>query len=178
MSYAQYHQSLTLTATNPTYTFGTGGTLTATATPVQIYGAQSVQGNFRSPIKIMSFAEFDASIEDPVSTLSVFAKVLAVDNAYPSMNLRVWPTPAASPASLFLDYYGVLTAFATLGGAVTLSPAYELAIGYNFAASLVPQYGIRGRDYSALIAMAESSKMRIQALNNKLMGNVPPQAAA
>ena len=56
----QYHQTLTLTAGTSVYTFGTAGTLVATATPIRIYGAQSLSpaGNFRNPVKIVSFAGF------------------------------------------------------------------------------------------------------------------------
>ena len=169
---AQYHQTLTVTAGTSAYTFGTAGTLVASATPVEIVGAQSVSGNFKIPIKIVSFAQFDALVEDQLSMTSVYAQFLAVDNAYPSINLKLWPTPATSPASLVLDYYGAMTALPLYPSVATLSlaPEYERALWTNLAVDLIPRYALPGRDYSALIALADQARNTIIQKNKLIFG--------
>jgi hypothetical protein len=172
---AQYHQSLTLTAGTTNYTFGTGGTLVATAAPIKIYGAQSVSGSFRSPVKIGSFAAFDELVTDPMGTTTVLANLLAVDNSYPSANLKVYPVPAASPGSLVLDYVGAMTAFAATSSSLSLHPAFEEALHFNLAMVLLPRYGRQGINATALAANAQNSKARIVELNRSINGG--PAAA-
>jgi len=175
---AQYHQSLTLTAGTSTYTFGTGGSLVATVAPIRVYGAESVSGNFRSSVKVVSFATFDAMVEDVIGTSAVLAKILAADNAYPAINLRVFPVPATSPGSLLLDYWGVMTAIAAVGDTVALAPAFEDAIHWNLAMALLPQYGRQGIDGTAIAANAAASLGRIQQLTKSINSGAPAVAQA
>lgn len=175
---AQYHQTLTITAGTTAYTFGTGGTLVATALPIRVYGAQSVSGNFRNPVQVVSFKEFDSIVKDPVSSTSVLASILAADNANPSINLRVFPVPATAPGSLVLDYWGAMTAFAAVGSTVAVAPAYEDALHWNLAMALLPQYGRVGVDAAAIAANAAGSLAKIQNLTKSIMGSSAPQQAA
>ena len=171
---AQYHQALTVTAGTSAYTFGTGGTLVATAAPIKIYGAHSVSGSFRQPVKVVSFADFDAQVADGAGTTAVLASVVAVDNAYPSMNIRVFPTPAATPGTLNLDYVGAMTAFAAVGTSLSLHPAFEEALHFNLAMVLLPRYGRQGFDPTVLAANAQNSKARIVELNRSINGGPAP----
>ncbi len=171
---AQYHQVLTITAGTNAYTFGTGGTLVASAAPVKIYGAQSISGAFKKPVKIVSFAEYDAAYADFGGTTAVLADMLAVDNAYPSMNLRVAPMPATSPGTLTIDYLGVMTAFAATSTSLALHPAFEEALHFNLAMVLLPRYGRQGFDPAVLAANAQNSKARIVELNRSINGGPAP----
>lgn len=171
---AQYHQALTVTAGTSTYTFGTGGTLVATAAPIKVYGAQSVSGVFRQSVKVVSFKEFDESVSDNGGTTAVLASVLAVDNAYPSQNLKVFPTPAATPGTLNLDYVGAMTAFAATSTSLALHPAFEEALHFNLAMVLLPRYGRQGFDPTVLAANAQNSKARIVELNRSINGGPAP----
>lgn len=175
---AQYHQILALSAGTSVYTFGTGGSLVATATPVRVYGAESVSGNFRSPVRVVSFKEFDAEVQDALGSSSVLAQLLAADNAYPSINLRVFPVPATSPGSLLLDYWGAMTPFAATSTTVALAPAFSDALHWNLAMALLPQYGRTGVDGAAIAANAAASLGKIQQLNRSINGVQPPAQAA
>lgn len=176
---AQYHQILTLTAGTSVYTFGTGGTLAASALPIGIFGAESVSGNFRSPVKVVSFADFDEQVRDAQASTAVLASVLAADNANPSINLRVFPVPATAPGSLLLDYYGVMTAFASVSTTVALAPAYQDALQWNLAMAIAPFYVRQGADGEAIMklvaANAASSLARIQNLSQSANGRAQAQ---
>lgn len=53
-----YHQTFVLTAGQSTYTVGMGGSLVATANPIQIVSWRSVSGGFESSGAVISFDEF------------------------------------------------------------------------------------------------------------------------
>lgn len=172
---AQYHQAFTLSAGQPNYTFGqVGGTLVATATPVRVYGAESVSGNFRSPVKVVSFSQFDAQVQDALGSQAVLAQIMACDNAYPVMNLRVFPVPASGAGLLYIDYWGSMAPFVTVTDTVTLAPGFEDALHFNLAMALLPQYGRVGVDATAIAANAAGSLGRIQTLNRQILGGEVP----
>lgn len=176
ISNAQYHTSVVPTDGTADYTFGTGGTLTAAATPVRVYAARSVSGNFQSPVRVVSFTEFDDITRDAQGSRSTLASLLAADNANPNINLRVFPIPGPSPGALKLDYWGVMTPFSAVGATVALAPDFTDALHWNLAMALLPQYGRVGVDGAAIAANAASSLGRIQTLNRSIMQ--PPQQAS
>jgi hypothetical protein len=166
------HQGFTLTANYSGYTLGVGGTLTTSAQPIRVTGAASVWGaGFRSAVKVVSFDKFDAEIEDPLSTTAVLAKVLAADGASPLINLRVFPTPAASPGTLYLDYWTALAAFVTVGDTVSLPVGFDDALHYNLALKLYPLYARPGTTALELITrQAAASKAKIAELTAAILG--------
>jgi len=171
MVYKVYHQSFALTAALATYTVGTAGSMVSTADPVRITGAAGVSGNFRSPCKLLSFDQFEAQVNDGQSTTAILPSVVAADNAYPSINIKVWPTPSAG-GNLLLDYWAALTAFSAVSDVISMPPGYENAIQSNLALLLYPQYGTRTTDnrLASIAAMAKSSKDAIIAKNAAIFG--------
>lgn len=173
------HQSLTVVAGTSLYTFGTGGTLVATATPIRITGWASVSGAFRNGGRPVSHEEFALKVKDPIGGASVLITDLAADNAYPSINIRVFPVPAAGPGALILDYWTVLTAFAAVGDSLTgLAPGYEEFLRSDLAMGLYARYARQGaQSMQALAANAANAKGTIMALGASILGLVqaPPQ---
>lgn len=168
--FTETHQSFTLTAGTDAYTLGTAGTLTTSAYPVKITGASAVSGGFRAPVRILSFEEFHGEIDDSRGTTSILASVIARDNAFPSINLKVWPKPATSPGNLELDYWTQIAAFVTVGDTVSLPPGFEHAIHYNLAVALYPQYARQSGPDPVLIQNADRSKQAIMAVNQTILG--------
>lgn len=177
MNYVAYHQGFTMVAGTSTYTVGaSGGTLTSTARPVRITGWQSVSGNYRNGGKIMGWDEFHATVKDPLATASVLAGAVAADQGYPVINIVVFPTPAATPGTLYLDYYSPLTAPAAVGDAVTLPDGWDEMLHFNLAIALAPQYARGGEASKILAAMAANTKDAIAAKNAAAIGLVQQAA--
>jgi hypothetical protein len=173
------HTAFTLAAGTSNYTLGTGGTLVTSARPLRVTGASSVSGNFRSNVEVMSFEKFAATVSDPLAAATVLATKLAADGSFPSINLRVFPTPAATPGTLWLDYWMAIAQFATVGDTVALADGFELALQLALAVHLYPQYGRSGGIDPVLAANAQSAKASLVDKNLKILGQpAAPQGAA
>ncbi len=177
MAYVVYHQVFTLVAGTPLYTVGTGGTLVATARPIAITSAASVLSNQRKTVQVMSWDQFDKEVDDPLASRSIYAAKLAADQAYPSINIRVWPTPDTSPATLELNYYSQLPAYTAVSDTVTLPEGYERALRLGLALELGPQYGRQGGQIPEILATnAANAKQAIAAKNASILGLQPAAA--
>ncbi len=171
MSYVVYHQGFTLAAGTQAYTVGTGGTLVSTALPIRVTGWQSVSGNFSNGGKIMSFEEFHATVKDGLASRSVLASAVCADQATPSINIRVHPTPDTSPATLFLDYYAAIPAFATTGDTVALPSGWEQALRFNLAVALSSTYArVSQARLEEIASSAQNAKAAIVQKNAAIMG--------
>lgn len=170
--YTVIHQSFTLTAGTDAYTLGAAGSLETAGgvVPVRITSAASVSGNFRSPVKVVSFQTLTEMASDPLASTSVLAKLLAADNGWPSIGVRVFPMPAASPGSLQLDYWTAITAFAGVGSTVSLPPGFEAALHWSLAVELWPQYARPGNSIDIIAANATKAKAAIVALTAQVLG--------
>lgn len=166
------HQTLTLTAGTSLYTFGTGGTLVATATPIRVTGWAQVLGNIRRGGVPISHEEFAATFKDELGSTSQFVSHLAADNAYPSINIRVGPVPAASPASLILDYWSQMAQFAAVSDSLaSLAPGYEVYLRNDLAIGLYPAYKRENsKSLEVLGTNAQNAKQTIMALNASILG--------
>jgi hypothetical protein len=164
------HTAFTITQGVSVYTLGTGGSLVTTARPMRVSGASSVSGNFRSAMKVVGFDQFAAEVGDPIASSTVLAKVLAADGSSPSINLRVFPVPATSPGTLWLDYWMELAQFATTGDSVTLPDEFVDALHFNLAVRLYPQYARAGGIPPELAANAQSTKQALVARNSAIQG--------
>jgi hypothetical protein len=173
------HQNFAVTAGVASYTLGTGGTLVTAARPIRVTGAASVSGNFRQAMEVMSFEKFSATVQDPLASTSVLALKLAADNGNPSINLRVFPVPAAGPGSLWLDYWTAIAQFGASSDNVTLSPEVVNALHLNLSVLLYPQYARTGGLDPIVAANAQMAKASLVALNQSILaGSQPtPQAA-
>lgn len=173
------HTAFTPVAGTIAYTLGTGGSFTTAARPLRVTGATSLSGNFRSNVEVMSFEQFHSTVNDPLGSSSVLALKLAADNGFPSINLRVFPVPAASPGTLWLDYWMALAAFGGVGDTIALPEGWENALHFNLAVALYPQYARAGGIPDVLAANAQNSKESLVALNREILGAAaPPPAAA
>jgi hypothetical protein len=171
------HQSFAVTAGTDAYTLGPAGTLVTALRVLRVTGASSRQGNFRSAMHVMSFEQFAATIEDPMSSATVLAKVLAADGAFPLINLRVYPMPATGPGALWLDFWSAIPAFVAQTDAITLPEGWERALHLNLAVDLYPQYGRTGGIDPSLLGLAQASKASLVKLNADILGapQAPPQ---
>jgi hypothetical protein len=175
-----YHQTFTLTAGTSVYTVGTGGTLVATADPVQIVGWRSVSGLFESAGPVISFEEFDAKWQNAHAESAVLVKAVAADGSVPSKTIRVAPVPATSPGSLILDYYALMAQPALLSDPSPTAPGYQEFMRNAVAIALYPQYARAGaQSLQALAANRQTALSLITGLNAQIHGlqqAPPPQA--
>jgi hypothetical protein len=173
------HTGFVLTAGTNLYTLGTAGALVTASRPIRVVGAQSVSGNFRMGMKVMSFDQFAQEVSDPIASASALAEVLAADGSFPNINLRVHPMPAAAPGTLWLDYWMAIAQFVTVGDTVNMPDGWPDALHFNLAVRLYPQYARAGGMDPVLAANAQTSKGALNDLNAKILGQqqapAPPQ---
>ena len=174
--FTEQHGSFTVTAATSAYTFGVTAnspSWVASAQPMRIYGASATSGGFRAAVKVLSWEAFHASIDDGRGVTSILPQAIGVDSAWPNLNVKVFPTPAASPGSLELDYWTVLAQFALVSSTVTLPPGFQDALHFNLATRLYPQYARAGGPDQALLLNAQITKAAITALNAEILGTAP-----
>jgi hypothetical protein len=164
-----------LVAGTSSYTVGPGGSLATAARPVRITSAAAFSGSFSVPVPVLSFGDFEGRAINPTGRSSVLPEFIAADQGYPLVNLKVFPPPAISPGTLILDYWTVITAFATAGDTVNLPPGYERALHLALAVELWPQYP-KQNDFAVLKGMADDAKNSLMQLNAQILG--APQAPA
>jgi hypothetical protein len=166
--FTESHSTYTLTAGTYQYTFGASSANWGTsARPVRLVSASAVSGAFRAPVKVMSFQAFENEIENPYGVTAVLPQALAVDNAFPNLNVKVFPTPAAG-GNVELDYWTEIAQFATVGDTVNLPPGFEDALHFNLAVRLYPQYARSSGADQGLLANAQMTKNAIARLNTEV----------
>lgn len=144
MAYNVVHQgSLTLVAGTVAYTFGTGGTLVASARPVAITGWKVTSGAFVAGGEPVGFDLLRKAQQNATGKVSVLPELLAADQAYPSINIEVYPPPATSPGTLSLDFWSPLTAIA-YGDTVTVPDGWERYMVLGLARELSVRYPMDG----------------------------------
>lgn len=173
LAYVVYHQAFTLTAGLSTYTVGTAGTLVSTARPERITGWTSyTAAGFRTGGQIISIEALHAQAKDPLGSLdSVLPQMVAADQAYPAINLEVFPKPAASPGTLALDYYSATAQFAARSTTVTLPSGYVDLLRTMLAVMLYPSYArVAGNTLEVISAAAQNAKGRVVTKNAAILG--------
>ena len=101
------------------------GSFNTSVRPVKVTGASSVSGNFRQGMEVISFEEY-GQIDDGSGLTAALPSKLAADNAYPLVNLRVWPIPN-QPSSIEIHSWQPIASFASLADTINLPPGYERA---------------------------------------------------
>lgn len=145
------------------YTMGPTGNFN-TARPQKIAHA-SVVDNSNTPaneifIELLNFDQW-SNIHQK-GTTSTFATKLYVDYSNPLVTLNFWPVPL-NVNGVRLYSWKPLTEFANVNTAITLPPGYELALRYNLALLLAPEYG---RPISPdIAAIATSARENIMRMN-------------
>ncbi len=178
MQYLPVHGPFNLTAGVVNYTLGVGGSLNTVARPVRVTGWTSYSGNFRNGGKPISFAELHALAHNPTAKRSILVEALACDNAFPNLNVEVFPPPDNGPGTLILDYWTPLTPFVSVTDVLSLPDGYEAMLHFGLAIQLAPQYSRVGGVPDSLAADAANSKKDIMDKNAAILGlqqAQPPQ---
>jgi hypothetical protein len=149
-------ETFTCVAGQQTYSMGPGGNFN-TKRPTRIVDVQTVVlgSNPRQtlPMKLINIDQFSGIFVKSVqSTIPLW---MYNDNAYPAVNLSVWPVPQQNSQ---LDIWSQkdLAQFVTLNDVVALAPSGNRMLKYNLAVEMAPEYGKDNLD-PKILAIAEAS---------------------
>lgn len=173
-AFKQVFQTFLLSPGVSGYTLGSGGTMATTgnlrAQRVESWSAFS--GNFRMSGRVLSFPEFQEQAKDPIGSSTVLPTAVGADEAFPLINVRVFPTPAAQ-ASLELLYWTPLILFATVGDNLDAYPQGWIdVLRYGLAVYLYPRHARLGGMPPELAALFQNAKASL------VQQNEPEGAAA
>lgn len=176
-AYNVVHQGFQLVPNTTDYTLGTAGSFVSAATPVRVTGASGVSGAFKGSIEVLSFDALAARASNPRGVTAALPELLAADNAWPAINIRVHPIPSGAPGMLWLDFWTALVQFAAVGSNVSLPPGYELMLVKLLAVDLYPQYARPGSTIEIIAAQAQAARGEVAALYASILGkDVAPPA--
>lgn len=155
---------------------GTNGPYTLPERPVRIEAASVASGGIDSTLDIVDSAGWEATPEKMAQ--SVYVKRLYCDYGYPTAAVYIAPIPRLG-GQLEMWIYALLTQFADLTTVIDLPPGYEIAIRYNLAIALLPEYP-RSQADPSLPAQAQNYKASIVQLNqqNHMKSQAALQGAA
>ena len=161
MVYALQDQSLSMVATQQTYTIGPSGNLN-TVRPVKIEQAFMRKSDTDTDVRILDDMEW-FSIVDKTATSDIPTKAY-YNPTMTTGTLYVWPIPNAVNV-MHLITWTPFTAFSAAADTVTLPPGYEKALAYNLAVEIAPEYETDAP--ASVIALAISSKASVKRVNSK-----------
>lgn len=153
-----------LVASQQLYTLGAGGNFNVARPPKIERASIEYLANPSQPLELpIDIYDEQQWQQIPVkSTTSNIPRLVYVDYAFPTINLRYWPTPNEVHNAI-LYYWTALTQFTALATNLTFPPGYAKALRYNLALDLAPEYG---RAVPPEVAVqAVDSKAKIKALN-------------
>lgn len=139
----------------------TNGPFPLTERPVRIEAASVASGGIDSQLEIVDSAGWEAVSEKAAT--SVYVRKLFCDYAYPVASVYVAPIPRLS-GTLEVWIYVPIAQFTAVTDTVDLPPGYEMAVRYNFAMALLPEYP-RSEVDPTLPAQAQAYKASIAQLN-------------
>ena len=97
-------------------------------------------------------------------------RALYYQPSMPVGNITFWPVPSSGEVHLFAD--SVLSQFSTLSDTVTLPQGYNLAMRYNLAELMMPEYGRSSHETAALVMkFAADGRGLIKSANMQPMPN-------
>jgi hypothetical protein len=144
------------------------------ARPVKIESASVSISGIDSPVEIVDSAGWEAIPEK--QQLSVYVRKLYCDYQYPTATVYIWPTPRITGA-LEMWAYAVIGPFLQINDIVDLPTGYEIALRYNLAMALLPEYP-RSQVDPTLPAQAQNYKASLVQLNaSNHMRSMMPSAA-
>jgi len=164
MVYTIVRNILTLTATQGTYTLGTGGDWNI-ARPIRIDRAffRETATELELPAKILSEEEYQGIRLK--GTTGSWPRWIYNDRAYPLSTVTAWPVPAVGN-QIVLYTWGQLGSIANLDTSWDFPPGYAMALRYNLAVALAPEFA---RKVSVeLASWAASTKMKIKTVNTEV----------
>ena len=156
--------------------FGTNGPFALAERPVRIESASVACGGIDSALDIVDSAGWEATPEKQAQ--SVYVRKLYCDYGYPSAAVYIAPIPRLT-GQLEMWIYVPMPQFASTTQIIDLPPGYEIAVRYNFAVALLPEYPRSAADPS-LPAQAQNFKASIVQLNaqNHMRSQAPAPALA
>lgn len=141
--------------------------------PLRIESASVQSGGIDSQLEIVDSAGWERVPEKQAT--SVYVRVLFCDYGYPNATVYIAPIPRLG-GLLEMWAYTPLAPFANTGATIDLTDGYEMALRYNLAMALLPEYP-RSQVDPTLPAQAQMYKGAIAQLNAANHMHVPPAAA-
>jgi len=153
----------------------TNGPFTLTERPVRIEAASVASGGIDSELEIVDSAGWEMIPEKQAQ--SVYVRKLYCDYGYPFAAVYIAPIPRLG-GQLEMWIYVTMTQFSSLSQTIDLPPGYEMALRYNLAVALLPEYP-RSEVDPTLLQQAQNYKASIVQLNSQNhMRSQAPAAAA
>jgi hypothetical protein len=143
--------------------FGTNGPYSLTERPVRIESASVASGGIDSQLDIVDSAGWESTPEKAAQ--SVYVRRLYCDYGYPTAAVYIAPVPRLA-GQLELWIYVPMPQFASLATVIDLPPGYEMALRYNLAVALLPEYP-RSEVDPTLLPQAQNYKASIVQLNSQ-----------
>ncbi len=132
---------------------GAGGTGTYQVNTSQTVGSETLTTYYQRPLRINSAFVRVSNLDYPVTPLNVeqyeligfktlngpWPRALYYQPSGPVGNITFWPVPGSGQMHMFAET--VLQGFNSLDDLVTLPQGYNMAIRWNLAEMLLPEYG-------------------------------------
>jgi hypothetical protein len=131
--------------------------------PVKIDAATASISGVDNALEIVDAAGWEAIPIPEKQMQSIFLRKLYCNYLYPTTTVYVWPVPRIG-GWLEMWIYSPMTAFTDVNQVIDLPPGYEIALRYNFAVALLPEYP-RSQADPSLPAQAQMYKASIVQLN-------------
>lgn len=147
-------ETFTCVSGQQTYTMGPTGLFTTTR-PTKIIDAQTVVLG-SNPVQTLPLKVINVDIFSNIFVKSVQSTIplwLYNDNAFPNVNLNLWPVPQLN-SQLVIWSLKALTQFANVNAVVAMPPAGVGMLKYNLAVELAPEYGKANLDQK-VVALAD-----------------------
>lgn len=137
MQVAKTQLTQALTASDGLYTFGTGGD--NSTRPIRITKAfVRSSTNVDYPMRIISNEEY--SLISFKTITSTYPYNLYYRDSYPLGEVNLFPVPSTTGYTLYLETQSALSTYTLGSDTVDLPDGYELALIYNLAVQMGPQY--------------------------------------
>jgi hypothetical protein len=140
---------------------GGGNSYTLSERPVKVESASVQSGGIDSPLEIVDSVGWESTPEKAAQ--SVYVKKLFCDYGYPTATVYIAPIPRLG-GTLEVWIYVVIPAFAAVDQIIDLPEGYEMALRFNLALALLPEYP-RSQVDPTLVPQAQQYKAAIMQLN-------------
>ncbi len=150
--FATTTQNVSMTANTGNYTLATR--------PVKILAAELLVGTMNFPLEVVGPQAWAAAPDK--TDVSAHMKRIYCDYGYPTATLHVAPVPNSTTASVNLYQTTDLATLASETTTFSMPEAYSMAVMYNLAVLVAPQYG-RAVD-GAVLATAQQTKAALKML--------------
>jgi len=156
---------------------GGSNSYTLSERPARIDAASVAIAGIDCPLEMVDAAGWEAIGEK--GELAIIIKKLFCDYQYPTSTCYVWPTPRQA-GTLELWIYAAIAPFFATTQTVDLPPGYEMAVRYNLAMALLPEYP-RSQVDPTLPAQAQNYKasiVQLNGMNHARSAQAPPPISA